>query len=103
MRAQDFPCPRDKAMCVLVPSEALKALGTKRITQMETYHATEPNVADRRGKSVSPSSVSVAEPTANKAGAAGGKSDAKPRARAPRSARRRIRGGKQDLPRSLVP
>jgi hypothetical protein len=61
---------------------------------METYHATEPNVADRRGKSVSPSSVSVAEPKAKKAGAAGGKSDAKPRARAPRSARGKLLGGK---------
>jgi hypothetical protein len=52
---------------------------------MESNHATESAATSDSGKSVS--SVSVTKPKTKKAVAAKGKSDAKLRARAPRSAR----------------
>ena len=61
---------------------------------METNHATEPNVADRSGKSVSRSVPAVAKPKTKKMVAPTGNSDAGLRARTPRSARGKLLGGK---------
>jgi len=54
---------------------------------MENHYPTEPAANGHSEKSVSPSSMSVTKPKAKKAVAAKGKSDAKRRARAPRSGR----------------
>jgi hypothetical protein len=61
---------------------------------METNHATEATHTDHSGKSVSPSSMSVARPKTKKAVAAKEKSDARVHARAPRSARGESAPGK---------
>ena len=85
---------RQSDVCARGLPEPLKALETKRSTQMETNHVTESNVADQRGKSVSSSPAAVSRPKTKKALAPTGNSDAGLRVRAPRSARGKSPGGK---------
>jgi hypothetical protein len=95
MRTRRTSLVRATERCVCSwPSEALKALETKRSTQMETNQVTESNVADQSGKSVSRSTPAVAKPKGKQAVAPTSNSHAGLRARAPRSARGKSLDGK---------
>jgi hypothetical protein len=65
---------------------------------METNQVTDSTATDRSGKDVNSSSMSVTKPEAKKAVAPRGKSDARLRARAPRSGRRKSAPEKLVLP-----